>query len=47
MTKTVLKPDWAVATTQVRPARFPQQVTYGKGNGAPMSPSLSMNAVPF
>lgn len=34
MTKTVLKPDWAVATLRLDPARFPQQVTYGKGNGA-------------
>lgn len=33
MTKTVLKPDWAVATLRLDPARFPQQVTYGKGNG--------------
>lgn len=34
MTKTVLKPDWAVATLRLDPARFPQQVTYGKANGA-------------
>lgn len=34
MTKTVLKPDWAVATLRLDPARFPQQVTYGRGNGA-------------
>ena len=34
MTNTVLKPEWAGATLRLDPTRFPQQLTYGKGNGS-------------